>query len=138
MELRSTFVQSTKANGDQLQPKAMENTFSKYLHLSKICFNCSSMNIRVEDTATIYSNIKSCMYCIETFLKYLFNKYFSEEGRIGSSPCHHQVTCLTYHYFRENCHKHKIPAHPIWELLDRHGETVQQPSSASGKFPKKA
>ena len=83
VELRSTFIQTRKCNGDQLQAR-VHNTIGpwragKFMRLtlrpysantyvlSKVWFKCSSLNLRVQDISTINSSIKSWLYqdCLE-------------------------------------------------------------------------
>ena len=83
VELKSTFVQTRKANGDQLQSR-VSNTVGpwksgKFMPLtlrpysantyvmSKVWFKCSSMNLRVQDITSINSSVKSWLYqdCFE-------------------------------------------------------------------------
>ena len=83
VELRATFIQTRKANGDQLQTK-IKNTVGPWkagkfmpitmrpysantYALSKVWFKCSSINLRVCDINTINSQVKSWLYqdCFE-------------------------------------------------------------------------
>ena len=83
VELRATFQQTRKVNGDQLQDR-VKNTvgpwkagrfmpltlrpFSANTHaLSKVWFKCSSVNLRTTDIDTINSQVKSWLYqdCFE-------------------------------------------------------------------------
>ena len=83
VELRATFQQTRKVNGDQLQDR-VKNTvgpwkagrfmpltlrpFSANTHaLSKVWFKCSSVNLRNQDIDTINSQVKSWLYqdCLE-------------------------------------------------------------------------
>ena len=83
MELRATFVQTRKVNGDQLQSrvkntvgpwksgKFMPITIRPYsantFALSKVWFKCNSINLRLCDITTINSQVKSWLYqdCFE-------------------------------------------------------------------------
>ena len=83
VELRDTFIQTRKANGDQLQSrikntvgpwktgKFMPLTLRPYsantYALSKVWFKCSSINLRVQDINTINSQVKGWLYqdCFE-------------------------------------------------------------------------
>ena len=83
VELRATFIQTRKANGDLLQTKVkntvgpwkagrfMPLTLRPYTAntyaLSKVWFKCSSINLRTQDITTINSQVKSWMYqdCLE-------------------------------------------------------------------------
>jgi hypothetical protein len=83
VELRASFVQTRKANGDQLQTrikntvgpwktgKFMPITLRPYsantFALSKVWFKCNSINLRLSDINTINSQVKSWMYqdCLE-------------------------------------------------------------------------
>ena len=83
VELRATFVQTRKVNGDQIQKK-ISNTIGPWKSgkfmpltlrpfsantyaLSKVWFKCSSMNLRVQDISNINSQVKSWVYqdCFE-------------------------------------------------------------------------
>ena len=83
VELRDTFIQTRKTNGDQLQSrikntigpwktgKFMPLTLRPYsantYALSKVWFKCSSINLRAQDVNTINSQVKSWLYqdCFE-------------------------------------------------------------------------
>ena len=79
VELRATWVQTRKANGDILQ-KRISNTINPWkagkfmpltmrpwsinsFALSKIWFRCHSVDLRVADITAITSNVKSWLYC---------------------------------------------------------------------------
>ena len=83
VELRSTFIQTRKCNGDQLQAR-VQNTIGPWRSgkfmpltlrpysantfvLSKVWFKCSSLNLRLQDISTINSSVKSWLYqdCLE-------------------------------------------------------------------------
>lgn len=83
VELRATYVQTRKVNGEQLQTK-VKNTvgpwkagrfmpitlrpFSANTYaLSKVWFKCSSVNLRIQDINYIISQVKSWLYqdCFE-------------------------------------------------------------------------
>ena len=78
VELQSSFIQTRKVNGDQLQSK-VKNTIGPWragrfmpptmrpfsantYALSKVWFKCSSVNLRVADINVINSNVKSWLY----------------------------------------------------------------------------
>ena len=83
VELRATFIQTRKANGEQLQNKVkntvgpwkagrfMPLTLRPYTAntyaLSKVWFKCSSLNLRAQDITAINSQVKSWLYqdCLE-------------------------------------------------------------------------
>ena len=83
VELRATFTQTRKANGDMLQDRVkntvgpwkagrfMPLTLRPYTAntyaLSKVWFKCSSLNLRTQDINSINSQVKSWMYqdCLE-------------------------------------------------------------------------
>ena len=83
VELKATFQQTRKVNGDQLQERVKDTVgpwkagrfmpltlrpFSANTYaLSKVWFKCSSINLRNQDTDTITSQIKSWLYqdCLE-------------------------------------------------------------------------
>ena len=83
VELRATFLQTRKANGEQLQNR-IKNTVGPWkagrfmpltlrpytantYALSKVWFKCSSLNLRAQDISTINSQVKSWLYqdCLE-------------------------------------------------------------------------
>ena len=83
VELRATYIQTRKANGEQLQSK-VKNTVGPWkagrfmplilrpytantYALSKVWFKCSSLNLRAQDITTINSQVKSWLYqdCLE-------------------------------------------------------------------------
>ena len=83
VELRATFQQTRKSNGDQLQQK-VKNTIGPWkagrfmplilrpysannFALSKVWFKCSSVNLRNQDIDSITSQVKSWLYqdCLE-------------------------------------------------------------------------
>ena len=83
VELRATFTQTRKVNGEQLQTR-VSNTIGPWKSgkfmpltlrpfsantyvLAKVWFKCSSMNLRVQDITGINSQVKSWMYqdCFE-------------------------------------------------------------------------
>ena len=83
VELRATFIQTRKANGDQLQTK-VKNTVGPWkagkfmpltirpfsannYALAKVWFKCSTMNLRLQDITAINSQVKSWLYqdCLE-------------------------------------------------------------------------
>ena len=83
VELRSTFIQTRKVNGEQLQTRVkntvgpwkagrfMPITLRPYsannYALSKVWFKCSSVNLRTQDITNINSQVKSWLYqdCLE-------------------------------------------------------------------------
>ena len=78
VELRSSFVQTRKANGDILQSRIMnivgswkagrfmplsQRAYSANCYaLSKVWYRCSSINLRVQDHSQITSQVKSWLY----------------------------------------------------------------------------
>ena len=83
VELRATFSQTRRANGDQVQSR-VANTIGPWkagkfmpltlrphsannFALSKVWFKCSSLNLRLQDITTININVKSWLYqdCLE-------------------------------------------------------------------------
>ena len=83
VELRSTFVQTRKVNGEQLQTR-IKNTVGPWkagrfmpltlrpysantFALSKVWFKCSCVNLRIQDINVITSQVKSWLYqdCLE-------------------------------------------------------------------------
>ena len=100
VELRATFTQTRKANGDQLQNKVkntvgpwkagrfMPLTLRPYTAntyaLSKVWFKCSSLNLRVQDISTINSQVKSWLYqdCLEKPSELVLHRK-TEDGGLG-------------------------------------------------------
>ena len=100
VELRATFVQTRKVNGDQLQTrvkntigpwkagKFMPLTIRPYsantYALSKVWFKCSTMNLRAQDISFINSQVKSWMYqdCLEKPSELVLYRS-SEDGGLG-------------------------------------------------------
>ena len=83
VELRASFIQTRKINGDQLQLR-IKNTIAPWkaghfmpltmrphsvntFALSRVWFKCSCINLRVQDMNTITSQVKSWIYqdCLE-------------------------------------------------------------------------
>ena len=100
LELRATFVQTRKSNGDQLQtrvkntvgpwkagrfmPLTLRSYTANNYALSKVWFKCSSMNLRTQDISSINSQVKSWMYqdCLEKPSELVLYRS-SEHGYLG-------------------------------------------------------
>ena len=100
MELRSTFIQTRKVNGEQLQSK-IKNTIGPWkagrfmpitlrpfsantYAMSKVWFKCSSINLRAQDISIINSQVKSWLYqdCLEKPGELVLYRH-SEDGGLG-------------------------------------------------------
>ena len=100
VELRSTFTQTRKSNGDQLQTR-VQNTIGPWRSgkfmpltlrpysantyvLSKVWFKCSSVNLRVQDITTINISVKFCLCqdCLEKPCELVFFSK-SKNGGLG-------------------------------------------------------
>ena len=100
VELRSTFTQTRKSNGEQLQTR-VQNTIvpwraGKFMPLtlrpysantyvlSKVWFKCSSVNLRVQDITTINRSVKSWLYqdCLEKPCELVLYRQ-SQDGGLG-------------------------------------------------------
>ena len=100
VELRSTFIQTRKVNGEQLQSK-IKNTIGPWkagrfmpitlrpfsantYAMSKVWFKCSSINLRAQDISTINSQVKSWLYqdCLEKPGELVLYRH-SEDGGLG-------------------------------------------------------
>ena len=100
VELRSTFIQTRKVNGEQLQSK-IKNTIGPWkagrfmpitlrpfsantYAMSKVWYKCSSINLRAQDISTINSQVKSWLYqdCLEKPGELVLYRH-SEDGGLG-------------------------------------------------------
>ena len=100
LELRATFLQTRKSNGEQLQTRVkntvgpwkagrfMPLTLRPYTAnnyaLSKVWFKCSSMNLRAQDITFINSQVKAWIYqdCLEKPSELVLYRS-SENGGLG-------------------------------------------------------
>ena len=137
VELRSTFQQTRKANGDQLQNRVKNtvgpwkagrfmplilrpysaNTFA----LSKVWFKCSSVNLRNQDIDSITSQVKSWLYqdCLEKPSELVLYRH-SRLGGLGLFNVKIRALALLVRSFLETACNPKFRHSLLHEILYRY------------------
>ena len=118
VELRATFIQTRKANGEQLQQR-VKNTVGPWkagkfmpitlrphsansFALSKVWFKCCSVNLRVQDINSINSKVKSWLYqdCLEKPGELVLYRE-SKDGGLGLLNVKIRALALLIRFFLE-------------------------------------
>ena len=143
VELRATFLQTRKVNGDQIQER-VKNTIGPWKSgkfmpitmrpysansyaLSKVWFKCSSINLRVQDINIINSQVKSWMYqdCFEKPGELVLYRD-SKDGGLGLLNVKIRSLALLIRSFLETSVHPKFRHNLLHEILFRYhiqGET---------------
>ena len=137
VELRSTFIQTRKVNGEQLQTR-LKNTVGPWkagrfmpltlrpysvntFALSKVWFKCSCVNLRTQDINFINSQVKSWIYqdCLEKPSELVLYRN-SEDGGLGLFHVQLRSLALLIRAFLETSANPKFRHSLFHEVLYRY------------------
>ena len=137
VELRATFIQTRKVNGDQLQER-VKNTIGPWKSgrfmplsirpysannyaLSKVWFKCSSVNLRNQDSDNINSVVKSWLYqdCLEKPSELALYRD-SMDGGLGLFHVKIRALALLIRSFLETASNPKFRHSLLHEILFRY------------------